>query len=290
MNKVSPVLIGFAPEEWDAVRRFGAFYRVTYRFNKVATDALLGIEGRTEKLRVLRGLAERLAPQLVEDQAELDQHGYTPATRSKALAAVLETMVCELYSILDCTKTVLHAVYPTAQAMTKKSTDKLFSNAAEGKIGGSVPGAIVAALASAHADWFGQLRRLRVQLIHFNVGSCSRQSDGSITYVHSGLGSGGQALVIENMMNRIAEFHRQVSEFLDTVFGNLNKALSDERAKQVCGIFGGLIYERNVSVNEAIDFHGGVCFSHEWFDRPDRQRCPLADCCGAYARVTGSGH
>jgi hypothetical protein len=41
----------------------------------------------------------------------LTKLGYSKATRSKELAAIIDTLFCELYSVVDCTRTVIGAIY-----------------------------------------------------------------------------------------------------------------------------------------------------------------------------------
>lgn len=68
-------VVAFWPERWGEVERFSEFWRTTYQLNLQARKRLSGAGAHFEKALVLRSLADRLAPMLDEDEAELQSCG-----------------------------------------------------------------------------------------------------------------------------------------------------------------------------------------------------------------------
>jgi hypothetical protein len=279
-------VIRFAPDRWGEIEKFASFWHLTYKFDNNTRRAVGGCAGHFHKAGCLCTLAERLVPELEKDERELRETGYSRARRAKEVAALIETVFCELYSCLDCTRQAIGFIFKRLPGITSGSTRKLFRNAQEGKIDERVPELIRTALANAH--WYPELRRIRDALTHSDVGSCHRDRDsGMLTYMHEGLGNGARAKVIENVLDKVQETRKSVNAFMGAVFQELNRTLNPDPVRQMCGIFNSLIYARNVSPVDAVDFNSGVCESHAWFDRPDRQTCPFAATCGAYKRAKG---
>lgn len=113
-------VITFTPHKWGEVQKFRHFASPTYNLPYHANIALEGIEGHFEKYNILLGLGQGLAPKIVEDHEELVKKGYSKATRSKELAAIIDTLFCELYSVVDCTRTVIGAIYVKIQNVPSK--------------------------------------------------------------------------------------------------------------------------------------------------------------------------
>jgi hypothetical protein len=99
------------------------------------------------------------------------------------------------------------------------------------------------------------------------------------------MGSPQRALVIEDVIAKLVEFRDTINAFLGCVFTEINQELEDLETDQMCGVFNGRFYERSVKPSEAVDFHGGRCKSHEWFDKSENPACPFKDRCDAYTRV-----
>lgn len=281
----APILISFAPDQWSEVQRFSKFHSPTYDLGRFGFKALGAVQGHLQKAQVMRNLAHRLAPTLAEDREEMERHGYTPAIRSQELAGVVETVFDELYSTVDTTREALKPLYGNRRGYTSKSTRKLFKTAADGELDERIPEKIRQALADAERDWVSDLREIRDEITHWDVGSCFMHDDGRISYSHGGLGTPTQAYGIDNVMDEIQKYETAVSNFLEVVFGTLNATLKDEETEQFCGIFNYRIYQRFVSPGEARDFNSGRCKSYEWFEEDDNPTCPLTDRCGAYARM-----
>jgi hypothetical protein len=83
---------------------------------------------------------------------------------SQELSAVIEASILELYSSLDCTVKVLHAVYGHGSRSFPKSTRKLFHN--YDKVTGSFPEELKEVFRT--ADWYDGLRYLRDELTHLD--------------------------------------------------------------------------------------------------------------------------
>ncbi|MEA2803944.1 MAG: hypothetical protein QOE49_4039 [Rhodospirillaceae bacterium] len=62
------------------------------------------------------------------DQAEINDHGFTPAVNSSELAIVIEAAIQEIYSSVVCTAKVLRAIYGKTSRGFKDSTRNPFRN------------------------------------------------------------------------------------------------------------------------------------------------------------------
>lgn len=277
-------MIMFDPTKWGELTKFQRFVSSTYYFDVYTNSALSGVEGHFQKYNVLMGLAQRMIPKLVEDEEELMKQGYSTAIRSKELAAIIETLFCELYSCVDCTRKVIGSIYGKLPGITGKSTTRLFANAAtEGVIDDRVPVEIRKALAE--AKWFSRLRTIRDTIIHSNVGSCG-EDNGKVSYFHERLGKNmGNTLAIDDVFQDVSMYADNINKFLGCIFQALNDTLKDEATPQMCGIFSGRLYERFVSPHEAKNTHSGKCKSYEWFENDVHPTCPFVKSCGAYAKV-----
>jgi len=275
-------LLHFSPQHWGEVERFTQFWTTTYTFDRMTQKRLRGIVGHFSKAGYLFELAKRLAPNLDVDAAELQERGYSPAHNSKELAAIIEAVFCEQYSVLDCCRAVLCSVFPNHKGI-KGSTRSTFQNAHKGELDDRVPAPIREAIADTK-DWYPNLLRLRDELTHSNVGLCHRDNKtGIVIYMHDGLGIPGSSLVIHYVFSDLKNYFEKINELLGLVFCELNRTLDDKQVEMMCGVFDGRFYERVVRPSEAIDSNGGVCKSYKWFDREENPDCPLKINCQAYA-------
>ena len=282
-NIPSVNIIMFDPTKWSELTKFQRFASTTYDFDAYANSALRGVEGHFQKYNVLMGLAQKMIPKLVEDEEELIKQGYSKAIRSQELAAIIETLFCELHSCIDCTRKIIGAIYGKLPGVPSKSTTKLFTYAAKGDIDDRVPAEIRKALAD--AKWFPRFRKIRDAIIHSNVGTCSGD-DGQISYFHERLGKNkGNTLAIDDVFQDVSMYADNINKFLGCIFQALNDTLKDEATPQMCGIFSGRLYERFVSPHEAKNTHSGKCKSYEWFENDVHPTCPFVKSCGAYAKV-----
>lgn len=295
--------VRFDPENWGQIRKFINFHSVTYQFSPDTESALYGADGHFERYVILRGLCKKLVPELVKDYDELIKNGYSYAIHSKELAAIVDSLFCELYSSVDCTRTVIAAIYGKYPCVPSDSTSKLFEYAAIGKLRGKkakklvhmderVPLEIRKALADGYNDWFPRLKSIRDKINHLSVGDCSdlegrknEEPEPKISYYHRSLGNGeGNVLVSDDIFKILSDYEVKVNLFLGSVYHALNQTLEDKETTQVCGFFNGRVYLRLVSPYEALDFHSGRCFSREWFEKETEPTCPYVDICGAYVK------
>lgn len=275
----------FAPEQWGAAERFVRFAPRTHEFRREEFGALQGVVGYFFKALTLARVARRLEGDIELDVKEIEAQGYSEASHSEEFAAVVEEVFGELYACLDTTRQVLKVVYPRAQGLPARKTSPLFENAAAGKIDAAVPEPIRAALAQACEGWFRDLRRIRTAVTHRSPGNCWYGEEGKIAYFNGSLGTAGNTLELDDVWGEIGRHTDAVNGLLGAVFAELNSTLGGERVREVCGMHAGLVYQREVSPREAVDFDSGVCVSYEWFDKPEHQTCPMSDGCGAYHRA-----
>jgi hypothetical protein len=282
----------FAPEHWGTLTKFSKFAHSTYTFKGNSGNALRGVEGHFQKYLTLRRLADRLIPILQEDIADLKERNFTTSKRSKELTAIVETLFCELYSTLDCTRDVMKVVLvdkkgKPLQGIPEKKTSTLFKNAADGTLSPDIPSSISNALAEAYNSWFPMLRDIRTWITHFEIGHCWVGKDNKVSYMNAGLGPRSRAFVIEDVFDQASVYEKNVNQFLGIVYGEFLKTLNDIPDRQVC-CFGGndRLYERYVSPKDAVDRNSGVCYSYTWFDKEETLFCPLKLSCKAYERAT----
>lgn len=270
----------YAPEQWGSLEKFNKFYSGTFELNESGKRSVSGAINHFHKAVILRDLALKLALNLDVDEAELKQHGYTSAINSKELSAVIEGVILELYSSVDCTRKVITEIYSKHQGIPD-STRKYFKSVKDGKVDKKFPEQLI--IAVTEATWYDGFRKIRDELTHLDTGSCHRDKDtGKIRYMHTGFKMSGKCLIIEDMFEKIEQTFVEVNQFIGRVFAYLLTQLKDEPVLQFCGIFGGRMYTRYVSPHDAVDFHGGVCEAKKWFDLEENPTCIFANECGAY--------
>ncbi len=274
-------LLAFAPEHWDAVKKFGTFKYKPLQDNFYFTRGISTTSHHLEKFRVLAELGNDLIPGFDHDAKELDSNGYSPAKFSRKFAAVAECSINELYAALDGMKDVIFAVYKDVQGVQKKSTSKLFTKAKSNDYGEGFPDEIKELLAAAHDDWFLRLRKYRTEFTHGSLGSCSKDRDtNKISYMHTGLGEATKALVIEDFIDYINTTYKNCLLLQEEIFEFLYRELPLEPTQVLCGFFTGLGYMRSIQPDNELTIHSGICKSAHY----DTQ-CPIRENCGAYQRT-----
>jgi len=158
--RIADALLFFAPEHWGEVERFSHLCSGTYAFDERGQRALAGVKQHFEKAGIFRGLAATICPRLRIDRDQINAQGFTPATHSREMAAVIEASIVELYSCIDCTAKVLRAIYGQRSTGFRESTRSLFAKVDD--IGGDFPDALKDAIR--RADWFPRLLFLRDEL------------------------------------------------------------------------------------------------------------------------------
>ena len=284
-NPKLPILIYFTPDGWGEVRKFAEFYKTTYELPFNVSSALDGVENHFWRYTALMKLTQEMIPKLAEDEEELHKRGYSDAIRSKQLSAVLDTIFCELYSTVDCTRKVLSEIYKRYRGINVGKTHKLFENAENGKIEDKVPIEIRNALIEANKDWYPLLQGIRNAINHSNIGSCHLNGDKVSYFYPDSAKKPNNESVCEDIFQEVSNYATKVNMFLGVVFHSLNTTLNDTPTTQICGVFGGRFYQRIVSPHEARDFNSGLCESYKWFEQESNPTCPFVNTCGAYLRI-----
>lgn len=270
----------YAPEQWGTLEKFSKFYSGTHSLSNRGKRSVSGAINHFHKAGTLKNLAFKIIPNLDADEEELNRNGYTNAIHSKELSAVVEAIILELYSSIDCTRKVITEIYSKYQGVPD-STRKFFQNVKNGKVDKDFPEQLI--MAVTEASWYDGFRAIRDELTHHDTGSCSKDRDtGKIRYFHQGISIKGKSLIIDDIFEKIDQTFSEVNQFIGRVFAYLYSQLNDSPILQYCGIFDGRMYTRYVSPSEAIDFHGGKCDAKKWFDLEENPTCIFANECGAY--------
>jgi hypothetical protein len=100
--------IVFRPGLWSPAECFRTFIGEPFPDDSNLQIGTKAVSDHLEKFRILAGLANRLALDLHLDHAEVEASGYSPAIRSKEYAAIVESLVTTLYSVLDGLRQTLY--------------------------------------------------------------------------------------------------------------------------------------------------------------------------------------
>lgn len=280
MDKAKCTVVLFDPTKWGTQQRFQQFYSTTYSFNRNTQYAIKGSANHFYKALLIIKVAKEISPRLSEDLAELEEKGYTDSIRCKELSALVESIILEFYSSIDCTRHIVTSIYKKHQGV-RESTRKFFQATFDDLVAETVPSEIRDAFKT--AQWYPELRRIRDALTHSDIGSCHLdKTSQTISYMHSGLGDNKRAFIIKDILKYLDELKVQINQFTGKVFNCLNATLLDKELWQMCGIFNGFVYSRFVRPSEALDFNSGRC--NAWFDNSSIAQCHFADKCGAYKR------
>jgi hypothetical protein len=154
----NPNLLSFTPEKWGQLERFMRLHSGTFQFTPTTQKALSGAYNHFRKALTFKNLAVKLVPNLEIDEKELEIHGYSSARNSKELSAVIEGIILELYSSIDCTRKVINEIYGKCPGIPD-STRKLFQNAFDDKIDEHVPEFLRKTIKE--AAWYPPFRKIR---------------------------------------------------------------------------------------------------------------------------------
>lgn len=275
----------FAPEQWLKVRLFRQFLGPPFPEHPELVKGSAAVENHLSKFQHLARLASRMRPTLSEDETELIESGYTQAHRSHEYAAVIETLFCELYACLDGVRRSIYGTYKKVRGVQNDSTEKLFARAFRNEYGPEFPEDIRVLMARAYETWFPELRRIRTEVTHGEVGYCHVDRDsGTVTYVHPALRQGDRALVIEKVADKLNVLSQQVVGLTEHLFGFWCDQLYPVERRVVCGIWNGRFYQRDVAPERDVTSASGRCYSVWWFRSSPEHACPLAASCPAFAR------
>jgi hypothetical protein len=282
-------LLVFAPDEWDAVDRFGKFKYAPLEGNKIFKRGISATSDHLAKFRVLAEIGNELIGGFDLDRQEMNEKGHTHAKYSRQFAAIAECCVNELYAALDGIRDVIYAVYSSIKGVQKKSTSKLFSKAKDNKYGKDFPAELNSLLAESHDNWFLLLRKYRIEFTHGSLGSCRRDDNtGKVSYMHSGLGTEERSLVIDDFVAYINEVYKSTLQLQHNVFEFFYTTLPLEATITLCGFYTGLGYMRSIDPVLPLTRHSGTCLSVDY-----ATPCPIRERCGAYKntiRIRQEGH
>lgn len=274
----------FVPEQWTPFERFHAFAPDTYPDPWVARG-LNAVQDHLNKYEVIAGLVNDLVPTIDEDRKELEETGHSSSRRSRQTAALCEVLVCELYSSLDGLRDALFGIYRDVKGIQRSSNEALFKRAKERKYGNEFPGCLQEALSDAFDMWFQDLKQLRTEVTHGQVGYCHLNKETKrISYLNSGLGNRNRALVIDDFITHVSRFFAEIRLLMDAVFSFLCTTLKPIPRLQICGFFKARWYGRMVAPKDNLSSSDGNCVSWDWFENLASYRCPLSSKCEAYTR------
>jgi len=167
-----PFNVMFEPENWSNVRRF--LYFVDQPFEKTAAlqRGILSTDNHLEKSKILIAHLKDIESDMLESAKGKKKYDDNYVKRSKTYSALVETVYCELYSCLDGLRETVFAIYGGVRNLKKKKTSKFFKLASEGKYGEGFPAKVASLLSDAYATWFCELRDIRSEVTHGNVGFC----------------------------------------------------------------------------------------------------------------------
>lgn len=213
------------------------------------------------------------------DKQELHDRGHTRAIHSKEIAAVIESAILELYSSVDCTASVLRAIYGEQSKGSKEPTSSLFRDTS--KISRALPESLKSVIQG--SSWYEDFRHIRNELVHRETGKVRlNEQNGSVEYFHLGITEDDEAFVLEDVFGWLEGRMREVNQFLGKVFHHLNETLEDKPVEVLCGMTEGLALMRRVSPVGELTFNSGMCVSWKWFEKPENPTCPFKENCGAY--------
>ena len=264
------------------VTRYVKFHESTHQLTKDARRALRGISGHFDKAIIFRSLALDLRAGAALDLENLHAQGHTGLEHSRKLAAVIESEIQELYSVVDCTRQVLYCLFRKSSRGFPDSTRKTFQRIKNRELTG-LPSELEAVFLNAH--WYWQLLHMRDALTHSDIGICRATEGDEISYSHDGLSQNGRPMEISDIFQRLEFLATNVNQFTGQIFHYLYQQLQKEAVIQMCGIFEGRAYFRYVPPLLDLTFHSGVCGTRHYEASHGGRRCPLAHQCGAFVRA-----
>ena len=282
----------FTPEQWSQLVRLRALIGKPLPTTRESYQALDACIGHLRKYQVFARIADRIIPSLPKDREELDRYGASRNLHSEEFGALTEAMLCELYSSLDGLLNFFQAIYPTMHQLEKmRFASTLFQSAREGKLPADFPESVRTLLATAHTNWFEDLRNLRREITHGTVGFFSLdEKHETVTYFNDGLSSTGHNVFhITDIVSVVRNFDSQVRVLLEEIAKFYLAQLLPIPRMYTCGVYRGLLYIRMIEPSPDLNFNSGHCASWNWFEKEPEKFCPLAKQCGAYTHKWPSG-
>lgn len=282
----------FTPEHWSQLTRLRALLGKPLPTTRESYQALDACLGHLRKYQVFAGIADRIIPNLPKDREELDRYGSSRNLHSEEFGALTEAMLCELYSSLDGLLDFFKAIYPTMQQLQKiRFASNFFQFANETRLPADFPEPMRIILATAYADWFEGLRKLRVEITHGTVGFFALdEKQETVTYFNQGLSSTGQNVFhIKDILTVVRNFDNQVRVLFEGIAKFYVAQLLPIPRMYTCGVYRGLMYIRVIEPSPDLNINSGHCGSWDWFEQDPEKFCPLAKNCGAYTRKWPGG-
>ena len=276
-------LLTFRPEQWSSATKLKHFEYTPLKGNKSYKRSIMTALDHFEKFSTLAGLLNENLLKIDIDIKEVSENGHSSATYSKKSAALIECCINELYASLDGIRDFIYWILKEKkpQGLQKKSTSKLFTKAKQNKYDSKFPQNIKLILSDAHDEWFLRLRKYRTEFTHGSLGTCTKnQQDNKFSYIHPGLGSATNALVIEDVVEYLNQTYRDCFNLQEKIFSYFYSNLPLESATIVCGFFQGLVYQRKVKPDDNLSSNSGECLSIN-----HQIKCPLSNHCKAYTRA-----
>lgn len=281
MNTNEPFLISFNPKQWSNIIKFSKFFGKPFTKDaKIYSGVQISLS-HIDKCENLINLTNSILPGLDIDEQEVQSNGYSSAKYSKMIAALYETIICELYSILDGLRITIHGIYKGIEKVQLGSVKKMFERAKNNEYGYNFPVEINDLLSNAYDSWYKELRKLRVEFTHGEVGGIHKDKD-QINYFHRSRGPKG---VIKSIDIKINKFLEEILDFLDDIYDYFYKELDVIEKEIVCGFYKGRCYQRIVKPENILTFDSGICMSKNWFEKNENFKCPMRKTCGAYTKV-----
>lgn len=279
MPRVSANVRMFVPEHWGEVEYFQRLYVSTYKLSERDQRAINGVMAHFAKAQRLIQIAQRQKANLSIDEDELEKRGFTTAGNASELATIIEAAILELYSVVDCVRKVLYAVYERSSRGFKESTRKLFQSPES--ISGAFPDELKELLKG--AGWYPRLLHLRDELTHLDTGHVRRDREsGTVEYLHFGLKDGDKTLVIDDIFGWFDTTSAAVNQFAGLCFRHMSRTFSDREVFQLCGLVDGRVLHRYLRPVRPVTFDSGRCGAWVWFELPENPSCPFSGSCGAY--------
>lgn len=284
-------LIQFIPERWSNLEKLLRHLNASAGKNGNVRKGLHDCSSHLAKIPVFWRIAEKLRPGLQNDENELETYGGTSGLSGAEMAAIFESIICELYSALDGLRLFFYGEYRNVKGVQNSSNGKLFGNAENQKYGPEFPEEIRCLLSKASAEWFLELRGFRTELTHGSAGFCSwNKEKDTITYMNQGIKDAPNRLqFIDDMESKIRFYEASVMTLVEAISEYYLDRVDNIPVFQVCGMFKARVYTRAVVINRNTVFSDGHCLAHEWFDRDPELRCPIAERCAAYGRKFPGG-
>ncbi|MDO8736407.1 MAG: hypothetical protein Q7K29_04920 [Thermoleophilia bacterium] len=275
-----PFNVLFEPENWTMVRRFLYFVDQPFEKTPALQRGISATDNHFEKCKILRSHAKELESTFLDSVKGRKKYDDIYVRRSKTYSALVETIYCELYSCLNGLRDTIFAIYGGVQRVQNKKTSKFFSLASEGKYGQGFPERVANLLSDAYLSWFCELRDIRVEVTHRNVGFCYLD-EKSNKVQYQNLAPNKQDMIIDDIPAELEKMYQHVFGLLEQIFGFFCSILWPKDIHIVCGIFRDRGYTRFVKHSHDMSFNSGWCFSEEWKNGDPLNYCPARHQCGA---------